>query len=316
MKLIICKDREELKRTLNSVLREEKAPLTSFFPENFLKDAFLQETETFPFLTKEKPIVVHEIDRLTKEQFDVILRFVENPSPWVSLYLTATALSPQSKLVKLVGEKGELIVFKEEKPWDKEKRIADWLIEQALLSDVQLSMQAAQALVKSIDAQSLESEIEKLICFAAETKQISLEDVKAVSTPVHHETLWQLGDALFALNALVALQVGRILIEDEMPLISLLAALRTQFSTGLEILDAARMGDVQTKFPYLKGRLLEKKLHALKSYGQQRLERGILLIFDAEVQAKNSADPMLLIELLIVKLTHDFISSPQCIGAC
>lgn len=300
MHLIISKDKEELRRALHSLMEEK--PAACFSPETFSSDAFSQEVETFPFLAKQKSIVVQEVDSLSKEHLETLCSYVEKPSEWITLYLTATQLSSQHRLVKRIEKQGKVVRYKEEKPWDKEKRLANWLSEEAEKEGVTLSLQAATVLVKAVDHRMLLCELEKLVCFVGKRSEITVEDISLLSTPIHHETLWQLGDALFASDYTQALKIGKILLEEGMAIFPLLASLRSQFKTGLEILQAAKTGEVAQKFPYLKGRLLDKKLGALKAYGPERLQKGLNTLFDAELRAKQAVDPELLLELTLVKL--------------
>jgi DNA polymerase III subunit delta len=301
MHLIIGKDKEEVRRALSALLREVETPITSFYPENFSINAFFQEVETLPFLAQRKAVVVHDLDQLPMEGGEAIRRYLEKPNSRVSLYLTAGELAPQSKLAKLAEKTGQVRRFKEEKPWEKEKRLAGWLMEEAKREGVRLSSQTATALVQGVDHQMLQTELDKLICFAFGKQEITLEDISMLSTPVHRETFWQLGEALVTLATPRALTIGKSLLEEGVAIFPLLASLRSQFITGIEILSDAK--EAAKKFPYLKGNLLEKKMQMFKKYGKERLQRAVLLIFEAEVKAKNSsADPALLLELLIVKL--------------
>src|SRR5207248_11614694 len=61
----------------------------------------------------------------------------------------------------------------------------------------------------------------------------------------------------------------------------LLSSLRSQFMTGIELLSGG-------KVPYLKGNFLEKKLQMFKKYGKERLQQGILLIFETELDRKST----------------------------
>ena len=316
MQLIVSKDKEESRRALNSFLREDKASAVSFYPENFSVAAFSQEVETLPFLVQKKTVVIHDIDQLSEPANEAIYLYLQKPSDWIFLYLTATELSPQNRITKLIEKKGKVLRYKEEKPWEKEKRLAEWLIEEARLEKMNLSLQVAMALVQGVDHQMLKSELDKLLCFAYARQEITLEDISMISTRAHRETLWQLGDALFSLETARAIEIGIALLDEGMAIFLLLANLRSQFTTGMEILAAAQQGEVAQRFPYLKGKFLEKKVLMLKKYGKKRLQQGALLVFEAELKAKNSsADPALLLELLIVKLihpvTHDFIPTTQ-----
>ena len=306
MHLIVGKDSEEVSRALTGLLREQKDPIIHLYPENFTIDLFCQEVETPPFLSKSKSVVLHGVELLPEVGREAICRYLEKPSPWVSLYLLAEVLTPQSKIAKLV-EKGEgkVLRFKEEKAWEKEKRLADWLVQEAKRDGVHLSLQTAMGLVQSSEAQMLRSELDKLICFAFQRKEITQQDIALISTPAPHQTIWQLGDALFACDVASALTSGKILMEGGMAIFPLLASLRSQCATGIGILEAAEVGQVSQKYPYLKGQMLEKKLKILKKYSKERLQKAMVLIFETEVKAKNSAiDPALLLEILTVKLTH------------
>ena len=308
MYLIVGKEKEEVRRTLEGLLREAELPITHLFPDTFSVVTFFQEVETLPFLVPKKAIIVHEVDQLPEDGLKAICHFLEKPSEWILLFLTATECAPQNKLVKLVEKKGQVIRHKEEKPWEKEKKLAAWLIEEAKREGKGLSLQAATALVQGVDHQMLRMELDKLICFAYGREEITLDDIILISTPAHHETLWQLGDALFMCAPSRALAIGKSLIDEGLALFPLLATLRTQFSTGIELLSSG--SEAAKKFPYLKGNLLEKKLQMFKKYGKERLLQGLLLVFETEVKAKNStADPALLLELLKLKLTHDAVSS-------
>ncbi len=305
MHLIVGKDSEEVRQALAGLLREQNAPITNLYPENFTVDLFYQEVETPPFLSKNKSVVVYGVDLLSEEGREAVRRYLEKPTPWVSLYLTAETLTPQSKIAKLIEKAGKVLRLKEEKAWEKEKRLAGWLVGEAKREGVRLSLQAATGLVQGSDPQMLRSELDKLICFVAERKEITQEDISLIATPAPHQTIWQLGDALFACDTARALTSGKILIEEGMAIFPLLASVRSQCATGIGILDAAERGEVSQKYPYLKGQMLEKKLRVLKNYGKERLQKAMVLVFETEVKAKNSAtDPALLLEILTVKLTR------------
>lgn len=274
-----------------------------FSPENFTRDLFFQEVETRPFLSQKIGILVQDLDQLPEEGREALCHYLENPNEWITLYLTAGHLAPQSKVVKLVDKRGSVHRLKEEKPWEKERHVADWLIAEAKRENVHLSLQTATTLARQVDPMMLEQELEKLICFVGNKREITLEDISLLTTRMHDETLWGLGDALLAREVPRALTIGSTLLEEGMAIFPLLAHLRSQFSTSIEILHAAEEGELPQKFPYLKGKLLEKKLERLKKYGRESLQQGVLKIFEAEIEAKNSSvDPSLLLELLIVKL--------------
>jgi DNA polymerase III subunit delta len=315
MALIIAKDPEERRRALDHLLKKEKAPLIFFESEGF--EAFFQEIETLPFLSKTKAVVLQDLDLLNKEQIERLATYLENPNPWISLYLTTSSLPAQSKLIK---KSDPVVRIKEEKPWEKEKRLVEWVIGEATAGGVVLSSGSAQTFVRAVDSQFLKKELEKLICYVGERREITLNDIHAVCTPVHHETLWQLGEAIFAGQTPTALRIGRILLEEGMALFPLIAHVRTQFHTSLKVLTLYHQKGkeaVSLAFPYLKGGLLDKKIAAASSFGFERLKLGLVYLFEIELKAKNSAiDPALLLEILLVKVSNDSISTSEYSRSC
>lgn len=314
MIFIIAKDLQEQLRALEGVLKNETASPYYFSQENFTN--FFLEAETFPIFSQSKTIVVKQVDQLNKNELELLYAYVERPNSWIQLYLTAAPFSSQSKFIKKAKQ---VIHIKEEKLWEKEKRLVQWVIEEAAAAKVALSTLTAQTFVKSVDSQFLRNELDKLICFVGDKQEITVEDIHAISTSIHHETLWQLGEAIFALQSGKALQIGKILLEDGMAFFSLLAHLRTQFHTMQQVLHACEQGGkaaVLKAFPYLKGGLLDKKIQSAQRYGAGRLRRGLIFLFETELKGKNSAiDPLLLLEILLVKLTNDSLSSSQRLRA-
>lgn len=318
--LIILKDSEERKTALQAVLHATKSPAVAFQSDLFSIKGFLEEVHTLPLLAKNKAVILHDIDQLGEEAFESVLSYLSNPSPWVLLLMTAGALHSQNKVVKCVEKNGALLRCKEEKPWEKEKRLAEWLAHEAAEAGVTFSPSLIQMLIKAVDPACLKSELDKLICFAAEKKEITKEAIKRLVAPMRHETLWQLGDALFERSFPKAVTIGTALLEEGMAFIPLLAHLRTQMHTGMQILHTYNQGGGQAvteSFPYLKGGFLEKKLTLLQGYGLVRMQMALIYLFETEVQAKNSAaDPSLLLETLLAKLIHDTLSSTQSHRTC
>lgn len=318
--LIILKEAEERKAALQIVLNSIGTPAASFYPTMFSSKDFMEEVNTFPLLAKNKAAILYDIDQLNDEALESIGSYVANPSPWAIVLMTATSFPPQSKLVKGIEKNGVVVRCKEEKPWDKEKRLAGWVAYEAREAGVTFPASLIQMFIKSVDPACLKNELEKLICFAGEKKEITKEAIKQITCPMRQETLWQLGDAVLEGAFPKAVVIGSALLEEGMAFIQLLAHLRSQMHTGMQILQVYKKEGSQgvaASFPYLKGGLLEKKLSLLQHYGLFRIQTALICLFDMEVQAKNSAaDPHLLLETLLTKLTHDTLSFTKSDRTC
>ncbi|MBS4168292.1 hypothetical protein [Parachlamydia sp. AcF125] len=64
------------------------------------------------------------------------------------------------------------------------------------------------------------------------------------------------------------------------------------------------LADIAAQFPYMKGAILKKNLQMARAYGLERFKKGMMLIDETELLAKNSgADSACLAERLLIKLT-------------
>ncbi len=241
--LILTKEIDEQKHLVKAALKSCTLPLKTFDALTFSSKAFHQEVETLPFFDERKLLSIHGIDQLYSDDFKVIQPYVEKPNSCVSLFLTASSLSLQSRFVKLIEKKGVLFHSSNEKPWELEKRLADWLVSEALEAGVRLAQSTAAVLVKTgSNRASLKNELDKLICYVGKRQEITLNDVQKVITQIPQETLWQLGDAIFWCKKTHALKIGRMLVEEGMVLFPLIANLRSQMQTGIHILTALSEG--------------------------------------------------------------------------
>lgn len=303
--LILAREEEEQRRLLAEEVKKE-TPLS--FPSTSFA-ACLEEMETLPMITGHKVIVLQAVDQLDVKACDQLVAALARPHPSFFLYMTAASLPASHKLRKVVDRVSQI---KEEKAWEREERLARWVMEQAAVASCRMAKETAFLLVKRVAAHGIERELEKLLTFVGPHQEVTPEAVRAVVTPSPNATLWQLGEAIFSRDFLLAWSTAHLLLEEGMQPIPLLAHLRTQCMTArkmLHLLHQEGKPAVAAAFPYLKGKWLEKKLATLGKYGLGRIERGMVLLFDTEIKVKSSTmDPTLLLELLLVRMIDDALS--------
>lgn len=293
--LILSKERKEQEDALKMATAGK--PLR-FNKESFDPKAFIAEFESTSFLIEERMIVVEEVEKIYKE---VLERACEAPG-CVTLVMVGESMPAKFQ------EKVDLVLkFASKRPYEKEAELATWMVQKAKSEGVGLSMDVARIWVKSfgVDKALLENELEKLLCYLGYQGEITLPLVREFSITLPHLTLWQLGDALFARTRKEAWQVLHTLLEEGGSLYQILSHLRTQFESGVKMLDAHKRGCLTQEFPYLKGSLGQRKISLLSGFGPSRLKRGLSLLFEAELKAKSeTVDAALLLEPLLVRLTR------------
>lgn len=309
--LILAKEEKEVVKKALALWKG--GSIVSFDSETFCPKRFLEEIETLSFFEKKRFVTVSEIDHLESSSLETLLNYALKPNPRALLLLSATNLNANSKLVKACDEQGIVFQLVAEKPWEKEKRLIEWLTSLTAKEGVTLAPPAAKKLLLFVGQQEelLFQELQKLICFAAEKKKISPEDVDILVFNNSPVTLWQLGEAIFRLDLQNAILMGRTLLE-ETSLLPLIIHLRSQVQTALEMTSHLEQGGQSAlvkAFPYLKGAILEKKISSLRYYGPMRLRHAFLALVEGELRAKNSnTNPELLLELLLYQLCRSTYS--------
>lgn len=315
--LIISKNGHERKEARQSVIKAVMpdsaagdCELNVFSGGDIPMFQLLNELNTISFFCKKRLVVIQEADKLAKEATSFLEGYYERPNPNVYLILSAEAVNKNTTFYKKSEKHGVILDCPEEKSWEKEKSIQRWVAEKVAADGRQIDPPTVQHLIKQLghDQELIHNELEKLYCYIGDRGRITIQDIMAICSSVNVENVWQLGDAIFALDANGALRISKALVEDGQALLALLRQLRSQFESKYQICSLMNAGlgsgEVMKQFPYMKGQILNRNIQQAQSYGMGRFKNGLLAIDLVERQAKNSvADPDLLLELLIVKLT-------------
>lgn len=313
---LIAKDRSDQAIALNRLLsfvvpqkNKENTTVKTFSDPSQHAD-LIEELCTFSLLSKNKVIVVREAESLKGPILQKLEKYIANPDPVTYLILVAAAASAKSSLFKVLEKYGVVLEIPEEKPWEKEKTTQEWLFTAAAQVQKKLSPQACKLLMNKLghDKLTLSMELEKLICFAGERSEITVQDIEKLCPLANTETHWQLNEAIFRRDAPSALRVAKSLLTEGWAFIKLARHLRSQFQTVFQIASimesGGQIGDVKERFPQMKDFALQKNVQAARQYGIQALPTALQAIDAAELMFKDGVDDSeLLTDLLIIKLT-------------
>lgn len=272
-------------------------------------DKILEELQSFGFFAAKRVVVIHQAENLLKAATEKLVQYYQNPNPSVNLVITATSISGASTFYKKSELVGVILEIPEEKSWEKEKSLKEWIHQKMAQNAKQIDEAASQLLLKQVgtDQATLNQEIDKLICYVGERRQVSMQDVYAICISLNVENVWQLGEAIFRRDAASALRISHSLLQEGTPLLILLRQIRSQFQTDFQVCTLLAQGgstaEVSKQFPYMKGQILERHIHSAKTFGIERFRKGLILLDEAEFVSKNSSsDHLYLIERLIAKL--------------
>lgn len=320
--LVIAKDAFDRKQAVEKLLERlgKNKAVASFDAVAQNIPDILNSLRTLSLFGDQQIVIVNHLEELTAKQLEPLMDYVENPSKGAILIGTAETLKSTLNFYKTVDKAGTILeIAQPDKPWEKEKAAVGWLQELVAEEGKRMDQATAQFMIQNLGSEHaiLHQEVEKLVLYVGERKEITIKDVSAICGLTNQETVWQLGEAIFRGDSAAALRIMKAQLEEGQPFLVLIRQLRTQFMNGLQICSLLAQGggpeDVVRVFPYLRGNLLQKQISQSQGYGLNHFRKGIIRLDTAELQAKNSSlsdgydtlADILLIKLCNPKLTHD-----------
>jgi DNA polymerase-3 subunit delta len=298
--------RDEAVKLLEQNLKGEWQTLESKkLDPNELSDAI----NTYSFFSKQKCVYVRNIQDLSKQAQQVLELIIEKPPCDLRLILSGETWNRTTKFYKNSEKQGVVLDIPEEKSWEKENTMQQWLATRAQQEGVQLRPDAAHLMIQQIgtDPAFLAQELHKVHTYIGARKEITVQDVAAICDVVNIQNIWQLGDALMQRDGGLAIKIGKALMADGLPFFVLMKQIRTQLQTKFQVCSilttGGNPGDVAAAYPYMKGRILDQNCRLASGYGMARFKRAMLVLAETELMAKSqSVDDGWLAERLITQL--------------
>ncbi|CCB86592.1 DNA polymerase III subunit delta [Parachlamydia acanthamoebae] len=269
-----------------------------------------EELNTGDMFASRRVVLIQHLDALKKPQREYLEEYCLHPSAQLCLVCSAATFNRTTQLYKKMEKAGVIFDVEEKKPWELEKYLIEQVIADARVEGKSMDSSAAQLLVKQVgtNRSMLHQELEKLCCYVGNRTSITTQDIQAICANVPSETIWQLGDAIFQRDIKSVIRIGLALLDEGTPFLILLRQIRSQFQTKYQLCSIHAAGgspaDMAAQFPYMKGAILEKNLSMARAYGLERFKKGMMLIDETELLAKNSgSDTACLAERLFIKLT-------------
>lgn len=287
--------------------------LKSFSAKDTKEELLLSELSTLTFLDPKKILHISDIHLLKKPVWEKVVPFFVKPLPGFILILSGHELKGEG--YKKVEKCGVVLELAEEKPWEKEKTLQEWLAAEVQTKGKKISSACLQAFVKAVspDCSSLLKELEKVLCYMGERAEVTIADLQAVVEPVSQDNIWQLCEALLKRSVPSALKIAKGLLSQEVSLFLMLRQVRGQFQMAFQAASLRHLTAIKQEFPHMKETTLEKHLRLGEAYGLERFPFALQTIDDIEFMAKNGADRYdILSDLLILKLTsYERITRPS-----
>ncbi|WP_348663964.1 DNA polymerase III subunit delta [Chlamydia vaughanii] len=250
-------------------------------------------TEPYGLFTSKEVLSIFQVEKLSQQTRDFLIRYAKNPHPHLTFFLFTTKQSYFQSLRKELAATVFLSLFGE---WqsDREKRMTVLLTRKATDLGISCSLALASAFIKKfpqVEMHNLLGEFHKLLCHIGKKPALEYSDIESFVVKKEQVSLWKLRDALLQKNASESVALLRALLyeQGEDPL-GLIAFLRSQCLYGLRSLEEDT-GDKKHRF--------------FVSYGRERLYQALNHLFYAESIIKNNTqDPIMAVETLMIRMAN------------
>jgi DNA polymerase III subunit delta len=303
----IGKDSQERGLALDTLKKSLKIDEAIRF-ESTAEKEFLRDLDTMSLFQEKRLLVFQLGEKLSKSISVQIEKRMGNLPSSTYVVFSAETLSGKTSFYQALEKAGVILEMGEEKPWEKERSLAEWLLDRASRAGKTLSPDAVNLLARGCGSSLalLSGEWEKLLTYSGDQKAIHAQDVEAICTLDPIDSTWLLGESILRQDGKTALEVATRMVDQGHAVIALLRQLRHQMMTALQLACAKETGQIEAvraKFPYLKGQMFDRQLAACSQFGSKRLARAIEKIDDYEFKAKDAwDDPKLLLNMLILRL--------------
>lgn len=221
---------------------------------------------------------------IKKEEVALFSEYMKLPMRGTHLVLGVENGKLAEELYQINVREMILLDLSQESSFLRKRRLSDWITRRFESEKKNISSHVVEMLLQrsELDLRMIEQEIEKLLCFVGERKEICEKDLQAISI----ESSMQMNGFQLA-EQLIEGKYPIYQLEDFTELSLLLGAIRYLFEEGLRFSSQIELG----KEPFNKRAALLKKRNSLF------FQQGLCFLFQLELQAKRkSAIPQLLFD--------------------
>lgn len=298
-------EREEAYRlTIETLLEGRSADLALKRLDAESASLLLNELNTMPFLLDRKVVAIQQAQHLSKSTLKEIEGYLSSANRRVKLVLCVDSIAPHTSFYKRAERSGVVLSIAQKKGWERERDFTDWVYQQVQKEGKQIEPLAVQLLVKQtgLDQFLLQTELEKLLCFCADEPVLSAAALRSIGYCVDSDTIFQLVEALLQLQGKRALTIYHHLKESAHSL-SLVLQIRAKLQIDYQICSTLLAGgstqEISQQFPYLTGRILQRRVEMAMHYGLERFKRAQLALDEVERAIKQGDHPYSMEKLLI-----------------
>lgn len=227
-------------------------------------------------------VCLNDLEKLVAKELARLKDWLQSP---INSGFFICGSSSKTSLISLFEKNGVVLDLSEEKPWDKEKRITNELMNKVSKEKKRITPGAITLLFERVgkDLSFLDTELDKLISFIGEKEWIEEKEVSLITPQTLSATIWFYAEEI--------VWQKRMPQEISFPFSALIAPLRSQLHTGRIILSLLScktpLSEWSTYLPKIGPKILERRVFQAQSLGTQYFEKGLRLLFELEMLSRS-----------------------------
>ncbi len=263
--------------------------LEEFNAETLESNELHTSLRSYPINSEHKLIIIHEMEKASKEIFEIVQSFIENPSKGLLLILIAENAIKFRFVSSLPKENYK--AYKLANPY--ESQLSPWIISIAKKHKKKISPKAIEFLRTQIGVElgRLDKEIEKIACFIKDQATIEVKDIETLISNSKTVSIFEFTDALTKKDLKASIfYFNKLLDQKEAPLYIMTMMYRALYQIVLGQLYAAEGLQQKVICEKLKiNAFFQKKfLEALKNFSVPELENIFAELSFIDSQLKTS----------------------------
>ncbi len=231
----------------------EDFDFSSFYANETSGEEIIEQLEMIPFMSERRLVVVKNYDKLKKHDLEILADYCSNQND--STVLVLTAVKPDMRLAfsKKIKKIGVLIECKA--PYSP-RDIVTWLNRELSSENVRMEARAISLFSQIIetDYQIARNELDKLLIFIGNKKNITYEDVVDCVGNSRVNSIFEFQNAIGSLDKIKSFKILENMIKNKEALVFIVVMLNRFFIIiwKIQALRARRYSDQEISSNYLK----------------------------------------------------------------
>ena len=291
--------RDKLKKALAT--EGDTMNLSCFEGKDVNVRQLIDQSETLPFF-QERRVILVEGCGFFKNANEELTDYLPQIPETTCIIFVEDEVDKRSKAYKAVTRTGRAVDFSR----PDEKTLMRWLERRVKKENKTISHTALECFIgiAGADMESMDHEMEKLLCYTMEKREITLQDIQEICVGQTENHIFQMVDAISARDQAKALTLYYELLELKEPPMRILFLIARQFRNLLLIKSMSMKGypkDAIAKNAGIPVFAVSKNLSQAKAFSPDQLKQMISDCAQAEEDVKlGRLNDSLAVELLIV----------------